>query len=147
MVNLDRKLFLLLMNEALKSGCMYRKYAAAVVKNDIILSLGYARTVNDEKCEDIGTCPRENMRLLHSTSAEFFEVCRVVHAEMDAILKCKKTTELKGSTLYLLGLIALDKNIYKNAFPCGNCLKCIKLVGIKQLNIVQDSTRATVHVL
>lgn len=140
MQSLSQKLFMALFKEATKAGCIYRKYSAAILKNDKVLSIGYARTIDQEKCENLKTCPRETMRLKYSTHAEFFEVCRVAHAEMDAILRCERTKDLEGATLYLLGLISSSKEIYKDAFPCNNCLKYIKLVGIRKINIVQSSS-------
>lgn len=122
-----------LYNKALQGSCMYRKYASAIVKDGRMISVGYASTLNGEKCVD---CPRLEKMKKHGEVSEFFESCRVIHAEVSAILNCFATS-LKGASIYLLGITDTG-DIYQNAYPCENCLKIIQYVGISRIYVFKE---------
>lgn len=130
------EIFDVLYKKALQGSCMYRKYASAIVKNERIISVGYASTLNGEKCVN---CPRLEKMQKHGEVSEFFESCRVVHAEVSAILNCD-TFSLSGASIYLLG-ISENGEIYQNAYPCENCLKIIQYVGISKIFVFKERER------
>ena len=67
-----------------RSTCLRRCYGAIIVKNDEIVSTGYNGAPRGRKnCMDLGCCTREAMRV---PSGERYELCRSVHAEMNAII-------------------------------------------------------------
>ena len=83
-----------------RSTCLRRCYGAIIVKNDEIVSTGYNGAPRGRKnCMDLGCCTREAMRV---PSGERYELCRSVHAEMNAIISAARRDTL-GSTLYLAG--------------------------------------------
>lgn len=137
---MEEEIFDILYHNALMGSCMYRKYAAAIVKENTIKSVGYAKTINGEKCVD---CPRLQKMHKYGEVAEFFEVCRVVHAEVSAILNCDTRT-LKNASIYLLGISEIGK-IYKNAFPCENCIRIIQYVGISKIYVFTERGRVECH--
>ena len=126
------EVFDILFEKASQGSCMYRKYAAAIVYNNKVIGVGYARTVTGEKCAN---CPRMEKMRKYGEISEFFEVCRVIHAEISAILNCK--TSPKGASLYLLGINEIG-DVYKGAFPCDNCLKVIQYVGISKIYVFKE---------
>lgn len=128
----NKKIYEILYGKAINGSCMYRKYAAMLVNNNQILSVGYATTINGDKCNN---CPRNELISKYGNISEFFESCRVIHAEICAILNCKKLDEVRGSDLYLLGILNDNHKIYESAFPCENCLKVIQYVGIRRINV------------
>ncbi len=129
------EIFTALSKIANKSCCKYRKYGALIIKNYELLSSGYANVPRGLGCSISLTCPRENAQTELCQDAEFFERCRVIHAEMDAILNCQDTSKLAGSDLFLLGLISKNDDIYKNAFPCSLCLRHIIKVKIQTISV------------
>ena len=81
-----------------RSTCLRRCYGAIIVNNDEIVSTGYNGAPRGRKnCMDLGCCTREAMRV---PSGERYELCRSVHAEMNAIISAARRDTL-GSTLYL----------------------------------------------
>ena len=83
-----------------RSTCMRRCYGAIIVKNDEIVSTGYNGAPRGRKnCMDLGYCTREAMNV---PSGERYELCRSVHAEMNAIISAARRDTL-GATLYLAG--------------------------------------------
>ena len=82
-----------------RSTCLRRCYGAIIVKNDEIVSTGYNGAPRGRKnCMDLGYCTREAMNV---PSGERYELCRSVHAEMNAIISAARRDTL-GATLYLL---------------------------------------------
>ena len=83
-----------------RSTCLRRCYGAIIVKNDEIVSTGYNGAPRGRKnCMDLGYCTREAMNV---PSGERYELCRSVHAEMNAIISAARRDTL-GATLYLAG--------------------------------------------
>ena len=80
-----------------RSTCLRRCYGAIIVKNDEIVSTGYNGAPRGRKnCMDLGYCAREAMNV---PSGQRYELCRSVHAEMNAIISAARRDTL-GSTLY-----------------------------------------------
>lgn len=100
------------------------------------MSVGYAHSPKGPGCFELGTCPRRVAQQKHQCGAEFFEECRVVHAEMAAILAAPTTKDLIGTSLLLLGLTGDNLSIYGGAFPCKLCLRHIVEVRIQSVCIV-----------
>ena len=82
-----------------RSTCLRRCYGAIVVKNDEIVSTGYNGAPRAGKTAWIWLLHREAMNV---PSGERYELCRSVHAEMNAIISAARRDTL-GATLYLPG--------------------------------------------
>jgi dCMP deaminase len=108
-----------------RSTCLRRKYGAVIVNNDEIISTGYNGSPRGEvNCCDTGVCKRQNIE--HGTN---YELCRSVHAEMNAIISASRK-DMLGSTLYLYGE---ENGQLLIAVPCNICERLIKNAGIKEV--------------
>jgi len=118
---------------ARRSTCLRRWYGAVIVKNDQIISTGYAGAARGAvNCDDIGVCPRQQANVPHG---ERYELCRSVHAEMNAIIHAARA-DMIDSTLYLTGLNAKDGSIVNDASPCRICRRLIINAGIKTVKVL-----------
>ena len=109
-----------------RGTCLRRNFGAIIVKDDRIVSTGYSGSPRGvTNCIDIGVCKRQELKV---APGERYELCRSVHAEMNAIIGASPE-EMKGSTLYLTGLNA-DGTYYVNTEPCLLCKRMIVNAGI-----------------
>ena len=110
-----------------RSTCLRRCYGAIIVKNDEIVSTGYNGAPRGRKnCMDLGYCTREAMNV---PSGERYELCRSVHAEMNAIISAARRDTL-GATLYLAGREAKSGELLHDATSCSMCRRLIINAGI-----------------
>ena len=80
--------------------CLRRKFGAVIVKNDEIISTGYAGAPRGRKnCNELGYCAREKMQI---PRGERYEMCRSVHAEQNAMLSVARR-DMIDATMYLVG--------------------------------------------
>ena len=103
-----------------RSTCLRRCYGAIIVKNDEIVATGYN-----------GAPPREAMQV---PSGERYELCRSVHAEMNAIISAARRDTL-GATLYLAGREAKSGELLHDATSCSMCRRVIINAGIDRVVI------------
>ena len=127
--------------EVAKRGtCLRRNYGAVIVKNDEIVATGYTGAPRGSvNCCDAGECIRQKMGV---PSGERYELCRSVHAEMNAIISASRTSML-GATLYLAGWEMVDgkfDHLVMKAEPCRMCRKIITNAGIKDVVSYLDNT-------
>ena len=121
---------------ARRSTCLRRWFGAVIVKNDQIISTGYAGAARGSiNCTDIGICPRQKAGIPHG---ERYELCRSVHAEMNAIIHAARS-DMIDSTLYLVGLDAKDQTIVDGAKPCKICARLIINAGIKKVKVLEKN--------
>ena len=114
-----------------RSTCLRRCYGAIIVKNDEIVSTGYNGAPRGRKnCMDLGYCAREALNI---PSGERYELCRSVHAEMNAIISAARRDTL-GSTLYLAGRQASGE-LLRHATSCSMCRRLIINAGIDRVVI------------
>lgn len=126
---------------ARRSTCLRRWFGAVIVKNDQIISTGYAGAARGTaNCIDIGACPRQ---LAGIPRGERYELCRSVHAEMNAIIHAART-DMIGSTLFLVGIDANDESVVENARPCKICTRLIINAGIETVKVLDRDDRVAV---
>ncbi len=124
-----------------RSTCLRRCYGAIIVKNDEIVSTGYNGAPRGRKnCIDLGYCAREAMNI---PSGERYELCRSVHAEMNAIISAARRDTL-DATLYLAGRTAASGELLHDATSCAMCRRLIINAGIRQVVIRSTKTEYTV---
>ncbi len=125
---------------ALRSTCHRRKYGAVIVNKDEVLATGYGgpprKTIN---CNRLKFCYRS---IYGARRGENYELCRAVHAEMNAIIQARRL-DMIGSTLYLVGLDSETKERLFDAQPCRLCRRAIVNAGIKRVvvGISKEKTR------
>ena len=127
-----------------RSTCLRRCYGAIIVKNDEIVSTGYNGAPRGRKnCIDLGYCTREAMNI---PSGERYELCRSVHAEMNAVISAARRDTL-GATLYLAGREAKTGELLHDATSCSMCRRLIINAGIARVVIRNTQTEySVVHV-
>jgi len=112
-----------------RSTCLRRHYGAVIVKNDEIIATGYNGAPRGrDNCSDIGSCLRIKMGI---PSGQRYEICRSVHAEMNAIISASRR-DMEGAILYLVG-VEPDGSYTKNPEPCSMCKRNIINAGIKTI--------------
>ena len=118
-----------------RGTCLRRKYGAIIVKNDQIISTGYAGAPRGRKnCSDLGWCRREKLGV---PRGERYELCRSVHAEANAIISASRENMI-GSILYLVGKECDTNDYVKNGSCCSMCKRMVINAGIKNVVIRDD---------
>ena len=92
---------------------------------------------------DLGYCTREAMNI---PSGQRYELCRSVHAEMNAIISAARRDTL-GATLYLAGREAKTGELLHDATSCSMCRRLIINAGIQRV-VIRNTDReySVVHV-
>ncbi|MDR0324986.1 MAG: cytidine deaminase [Oscillospiraceae bacterium] len=123
-----------------RGTCLRRNYGAVIVKNDVIVSTGYAGAPRGrQNCSDLGECTRKKHNVAHG---ERYELCRSVHAEANAIIAADRE-QMLGSTLYLTSHDEHGKLVEDTA-PCLMCRRLIINAGISRVIIRNTPERYTV---
>ncbi len=124
-----------------RGTCLRRNVGAIIVKDDEIVSTGYAGAPRGRaNCIDIGTCRREALNI---PRGQRYELCRSVHAEANAIISASRK-DMLGSTLYLSMVDAKSGELIADASPCDMCRRMIINAGIKEVIVRNTPTEFTV---
>lgn len=128
------------LEESKNANCAKGKVGAVIILNEEILGKGNNSVPNGCMPCTIDTCLRKKYNL---KSGERQEICRVVHAEQNAILNSLKNGyDLNNSTIYvtkspcmicakLIINVGIKKVIYANKYPDEEAFKILKEAGIK----------------
>ena len=120
-----------------RGTCLRRNFGAIIVNNDEIVSSGYTGAPRGRKnCIDAGYCVRETLGI---PRGERYELCRSVHAEMNAIISASRN-DMIGATLYLVGRNASDGEYVENPAPCSMCKRLIINAGILRVVARKNKT-------
>lgn len=123
-----------------RGTCLRRNFGAIIVNNDQIISTGYVGAPRGRKnCIDLGYCQREALNI---PRGERYELCRSVHAEMNAIIHASRERML-GGTLYLVGKEQGNGAYVENASACAMCKRAIINAGITRVVIRNTKTKFT----
>lgn len=111
-----------------RGTCLRRNFGAVIVNNDQIVSTGYTGAPRGAaNCIDLGRCYREEANI---PRGERYELCRSVHAEMNAVIHASRAAML-GSTLYLAGIDSSEGTFVNETIPCRLCRRVIINAGIE----------------
>ena len=107
-----------------RSTCLRRQVGAVIVKEKRILTTGYNGAPSGlDHCDQTG-CMRDELNI---PSGQRHELCRALHAEMNAILQAAQYG------------ISLEKSIiYCTNQPCIICAKMIINAGIKRIVVLSS---------
>ncbi len=115
---------------AKRSTCLRRSFGAVIVKDDQIISTGYCGAPRGSiNCIDLESCPRQKAGV---PPGERYELCRSVHAEMNAIIHASRR-EMLGATLYLACVDPQTGERIEGTKPCKLCRRMIINAGIGQV--------------
>ena len=113
-----------------RGTCLRRNFGAIIVNRDEIVSSGYTGAPRGRKnCIDAGFCVRETLGV---PRGERYELCRSVHAEMNAIISASRN-DMIGATLYLVGREVKTGEYVVNPAPCSMCKRLIINAGIARV--------------
>lgn len=116
----------------IKSNCLMVGHGAIIVKDDQIISTGYVGSPRKTlDCAKLGYCIRRKKKVKSGTG---YEMCRSVHAEMNAIINSARAgVSLLGADMYL-SASKRDGDEFKlvNSYPCILCKKMIINAGINR---------------
>ncbi len=109
---------------AQRSTCLRRQVGALLVLDKHILTTGYNGAPSGlPHCLEIG-CLREQLKV---PPGERHELCRGLHAEMNALLQASQCgVKISGATLY------------STTYPCSLCAKMLVNTGIKRIVTLTD---------
>lgn len=140
--DLDKKYMQLALKEAENANCIKGKVGAIIVKDEEILSRGNNSVpIGCVPCTE-ETCIRKVLKL---KSGEKQELCRVVHAEQNAILNALfKKNNLDDASMYvtkspcmICAKIIINSKIkkvyYANKYPDENAFKILHEAGIETI--------------
>lgn len=117
---------------SMRSTCLRRKYGAVIVKNDEVISTGYVGAPRGRKnCTDTKVCIRQEMNI---PRGERYELCRSVHAEMNAIISAPRD-KMIGSAMFLAGVDAQTGEYIIGSNSCSMCKRVIINAGIEKVYI------------
>jgi dCMP deaminase len=106
-----------------RSTCLRRKVGAVLVVEKRMLTTGYNGAPRGvAHCEEVG-CMRERLNV---PSGERHELCRGLHAEMNALLQAA-----------VYGVQVRDSVLYCTNTPCSLCAKMLINAGIHRV-VAQD---------
>ena len=117
---------------SMRSTCLRRKYGAVIVKNDEVISTGSVGAPRGRKnCTDTQVCIRQEMNI---PRGERYELCRSVHAEMNAIISAPRD-KMIGSAMFLAGVDAQTGEYIIGSNSCSMCKRVIINAGIEKVYI------------
>ncbi len=121
---------------AQRGTCLRRNYGAIIVKNDEIISTGYCGSPRGtENCCDAGYCERQKANI---PSGERYELCRSVHAEMNAVISAPRR-DMFGAHMYLVGVSVDTGELFEDTDACKMCKRVLINSGISSLVIRRTS--------
>ncbi|MFO7866714.1 MAG: dCMP deaminase family protein [Candidatus Aminicenantes bacterium] len=114
-----------------RSTCFRRSIGAIIIRDDQIISTGYAGAPRKTKDSfEHGNCLRDKLGIPHG---QRYELCRSVHAEQNAIINAARAgVSLYGGDMYIYGSIYGEKKPI-NAFPCFICKKMLINAGLRHV--------------
>ncbi len=118
-----------------RSTCFRNKGGAIIVRDDQIVAAGYIGAPRKTKdCVERGECLREKLNI---PSGQRYELCRSVHAEMNAIINAARAgVSLYGGDMY-------NFHHERDSFACFLCKKMIINAGLSRVicSMKDDSSK------
>ncbi len=110
-----------------RGTCLQRNFGAIIVKHNQIVSTGYSGAPRGRaNCCDLGRC---KLNELNVPQEERFELCRSVHAEMNAIISAARW-DMIDATMYINGFCVESGAVVTPCVPCEMCKRLIINAGI-----------------
>ncbi len=114
-----------------KSTCLRNRFGAVIVRENQIISTGYCGAPRKTKdCGEHGFCLRQKQNV---PSGQRYELCRSVHAEMNAIINSARAgVSLFRGDMYIYGEETSTEKL-KDTYPCLLCKKMIINAGLNKV--------------
>lgn len=118
-----------------RGTCLRRNFGAIIVKNDEIIATGYVGSPRGRtNCSDLGYCMREKLGI---PRGERYELCRSVHAEMNAIISASRR-DMVSATMYLVGTEYDTGELVSDTSSCAMCKRVVINAGISTI-VIRDT--------
>ena len=125
-----------------RGTCLRRKFGAIIVKNDEIVSTGYAGAPRGRvNCCDRKICLRNELNI---PRGERYELCRSVHAEANAIISASRD-QMLGADLYLVCTDPETGEAIGNTTCCQMCKRLVINAGIKRVFVRETAEDYSVY--
>ncbi|MBQ0109810.1 MAG: dCMP deaminase family protein [Clostridiales bacterium] len=125
-----------------RGTCLRRRFGAIIVKDDVIVSTGYAGAPRGRKnCCDLGYCLRDKMNI---PRGERYELCRSVHAEANAIISAARERML-GADLYLACVDAKTGELVGGTTSCQMCKRMVINAGIARVIVRETKDEYSIY--
>ncbi len=114
-----------------RSSCFRHYCGAVIVRDDQIIAAGYIGAPRKTKdCFERDECLRDKLKIPHGTR---YEICRSVHAEMNAIINAARAgVNLLQGDMYIHSTDPKDgKEV--DSFPCFFCKRTIINAGLRRV--------------
>lgn len=129
---------------AKRGTCLRHKFGAIIVKNDSIVSTGYAGAPRGRaNCCDLGYCLRDKLMV---PKGERYELCRSVHAEANAIIAASRETMI-GSDLFLACIDPVTEKAIPGTNSCQMCKRLCINAGIHRVIVRETSDTYSVYLV
>lgn len=114
-----------------RSTCYRNAFGAIIIRDDQIIAAGYVGAPRSTKdCFEHGFCLRDKLHIPHG---QRYELCRSVHAEMNAIINAARAgVSLLNGDMYLYGE-RKPSGEKVDAIPCFICKKMVINAGLKRV--------------
>lgn len=126
-----------------RSTCLRAKHGAIIVRDDQIIATGYVGAPRG--CKDSlehGFCLRTKLKI---PRGQRYELCRSVHAEMNAIINAARAgVSLLNGDMYIYSE-KLPEREKLDAFPCFICKKMIINAGLKRVICMTKSNKIKIY--
>lgn len=127
---------------AMRGTCLRRKFGAIIVKDDVIVSTGYAGAPRGrQNCCDLNFCLRDKLNI---PRGERYELCRSVHAEANAIIAAPRDRML-GATLYLACVDPKTGETVPGTCSCQMCKRMVINAGIEKVIVLEGEGKYSVY--
>jgi len=124
---------------AQRGTCLRRNYGAIIVKDDVIVSTGYTGSPRGTpNCMDLKKCFRQEQKI---PSGKNYELCRSVHAEMNAIINAARSGNAVSEGVMFVSP-AQPSEIKTR--PCKLCRRMIINAGITSV-YTSDGDKILLH--
>lgn len=125
-----------------RGTCMRRKFGSIIVKNDEIISTGYAGAPRGrQNCNEMGMCTREKLNI---PRGQRYEMCRSVHAEANAIISASRR-DMIGATLYIACIDPETGALVADTNSCAMCKRMIINAGIEKVIVRDDASSYRIY--
>ncbi|MEW6407485.1 MAG: dCMP deaminase family protein [Patescibacteria group bacterium] len=128
---------------AQRATCLRAKHGAIIVRDDQIIATGYVGAPRG--CKDSlehGFCLRTKLGIPHGHR---YELCRSVHAEMNAIINAARAgVSLLAGDMYIYSERLPDHKIL-DALPCFICKKMIINAGLNRVIGITKSGKPKIY--
>lgn len=119
------------------STCLHKHWGAIIVSEDDVISTGYTGAPRGrQNCDVLQQCFKDHWSMCGNPQG----TCRAVHAEANAIISARRK-DMKGSSLYLVGIDIRDNEYVKDPHCCKFCKMLIINAGIRDVFIRLSKTQ------